>query len=110
MTGINPAWASLVCTAVAIGGTILVVLASLERFMGRPIPRLKYSRPVRQQRVFFFVPMFMIVVLIGSLAMLLPMRVCSHCPAPYAYQQFGVINVFLVSSRGIAGGVGFLVF
>lgn len=107
---IVPTWASFACAAVAFGGTLLVVLASLERILGRPIPRFKYSKPVPKQRVFIVVPTFMIVALIGALIVLLPMRMCSQRPAPSAYQQFLMVIAFLVFAAGIAGSSGFVVF
>ena len=78
MNNIVPAWPG---TAIALCGTLLVVLASLERILGRPIPRLRYSKPVPRQRVFFIVPMFMIVALISALVVLLPMRICNRLPS-----------------------------
>ncbi len=78
--------------------------------MGRPIPRLKYRKPVPKQRVFIVVPIFMIVAVIGAIMVPLPMQMCSHCPAPSVYQQFLMVVAFLVFAAGTAGGVGFLVF
>jgi hypothetical protein len=56
------------------------------------------------------VPMFMIVALIGALAVLLPIRICNDCSAPYPYQQFGMVIASLVMATGTVGAVGFLVF
>jgi hypothetical protein len=113
MNGIIPTWMNFACAAVAFGGTLLVVLASMERILGRPIPSLKYSKPVPKQRVFIVVPIFMIVALIGAILILQPMqttRMCSHCSSPSFYQQVLMVVAFLVFAAGTAGGVGFLVF
>jgi hypothetical protein len=54
--------------------------------------------------------MYMFVALLVALFVLLPMRICNDCPAPYPYQQFRMAIVSLVIAAGTAGGIGFLVF
>jgi hypothetical protein len=101
---------ALVWIIVVISGTLLVAMASLERTWGRPIPRLKYSKPVRRQRFFCTVPVLMVVVWIGMMGSLLQTRTCSHCPAPYVYQDFTQVVGASVVATAFAGGSGFALF
>jgi hypothetical protein len=100
----------LVWIIVVIGGTLLVAMASLERTWGRPIPRLKYSKPLRRQRFFCIVPVLMVVVWIGMMGLLLQTRTCSHCPAPYVRQNPVQIVEASVVATAFAGGSGFALF
>lgn len=93
---------ALVCGLIVLG-SLCAVIASLERILGRPIPRFRYSRPVRKNRVFVAVPVSMAVVFSVILSLMLPAR-CYHCSdAQWIMQSSGV-------AIGFSGIVGWLVF
>ena len=50
--------------AFLIFASALALVASMERILGRPIPNLRYSRPVHRNRAFLGVPVAMAVVVI----------------------------------------------
>ena len=91
-------------------GAVCAIIASLERILGRPIPRLRYSRPVRKNRAFAIVPLVMVMVFSWALFAFLRMQVCDHCTYPYAWQRATAIIGSLVMAFGLSGAVGWIVF
>lgn len=103
-------WGLVLYGLVLVGGTILVALAGLERALGVPIPRLKYSKPVRKERVYALVP-----AVIGLLVMGMPVwLLCSWSGSPRPASHIPIDPGFAIElcivATGFAGAVGFLFF
>jgi uncharacterized membrane protein len=86
------------------------VIAGLERILGRPIPQLRFSRPVRRNRIFAAVPICMCLVFLSLFIVLLRTRTCSHCERPYGWQTPGWILEAFVLSVGFSGAIGWVIF
>jgi hypothetical protein len=86
------------------------VMASLERLLGRPIPRFARSRAVRQNRAFAAVLIAMVMAFSLLLNSLLHVVVCSHCSKPYAWQYSTWIFFDAVVAFCFNVGVGWIVF
>jgi hypothetical protein len=82
--------------------SICAVIASLERILGRPIPKLRHSRAIRRNRLFWMVPISMAAVIGWILHKTFAM--------PSAWQNLGYatsISMFLIA---VAGAVGWIVY
>ena len=86
----------------------LAVLASLERVLGRPIPRFAHSRAVGKNRLFLLAPAGMILAFTAVLIGLSRLLRCSHCADPYGPATIDeAVQMFIVSTAagGVAGWV-----
>jgi hypothetical protein len=88
----------------------LAVIASLERTLGRPLPRLRYSRMVPKNRVFWAVPVLMAAVIVWLLPKFFAMPACSHCLKPYVWQHPYQAVGFSMFVLGFSGAVGWIVY
>jgi hypothetical protein len=96
--------------AFIVFGAACAVIASLERILGRPIPRLRYSRPILKNRTFVIVPVVMAAVFLWMLSNVLPMRICSHCTPEYAWQSLPAIMIGAIFAFGLSGIAGWIAF
>ncbi len=74
-------------SAIVLVASVCVVTMSLERILGRPIPNLQGSQPIRMNRAFTAVPVMMVVVFSWTLRGILYKDICSDCAYPYAWQR-----------------------
>ena len=110
MSDPNPFWAVALMYGFFTFAATLAVLASLERTLGRPLPRLRYSRMVPKSRVFWTVPVLMTAVIIWLLAKPFAMPACSHCSKPYVWQQPYLALGSPMFVLGLSGAVGWIVY
>ena len=103
-------WVAVLVYTFIVLGAACAVIASLERIFGRPIPRLRYSRPILKNRAFLVVPVVMAVVFLWILSKTLPMRICSHCTPEYAWQSLPAIMMDLIFACGLSGVAGWITF
>jgi hypothetical protein len=89
---------------------ILAMIASLERILGRPIPRLRNSRPVPKNRAFWAVPILMAAVIAWFWPRVVTMIVCSHCSQPHLWQQTHWVAWSSMFVFGFSGAVGWIVY
>jgi lysylphosphatidylglycerol synthetase-like protein (DUF2156 family) len=92
----------LVYSFIALASACAVV-AGLERILGRPIPRLRHSPPIRRNRAFVAVPAVMIVVFSWLLYGMLREPGCSDCTPGWRIY-------FTSEAFGFSGAVGWVVF
>jgi len=103
-------WSVVLYGLVLVGGTILVALAGLERTLGVPIPRLKYSKPVRKERVYVLVPAVILLLLMSMPVWLLSSWSPSHKPGSHISIDPGFAIELCIVATGFAGAVGFVLF
>ena len=84
---------------------ILAVIASLERILGRPIPRLRDSRSVTKNRAFWAVPILMAAVSAWLWSKVVTMTACSHCSQTHRAARSVMLVVL-----GFGGAVGWIVY
>jgi hypothetical protein len=89
---------------------VLAIIASLERILGRPIPRLRHSRAVSKNRTFWAVPILMVAVTTRLWFRDLTMIACSHCSPPYVWQHPRLAALSLMVTLGFSGAVGWIVY
>ena len=89
---------------------MLAVIASLEKILGRPIPRLRHSRPVSKNRVFWAVPAMMAAVIVWLWPRLAMMIACSHCIQPHLWQQTDGIVEISIFVLGLSAAAGWIVY
>jgi hypothetical protein len=88
----------------------MAIIASLERILGRPVPRLRYSRAVSKNRLFWAVPVLMGAIVVWLLPRALSMASCSHCSEPYVWKHSqGVASVSMLVF-GVSGAAGWIVY
>ena len=85
--------------------SILAIVASMERILGRPIPRLRYSRSVTKNRVFWAVPLLMAAAIVWFWTKVAAMPACSHCSQPQVWHWSLMLEVM-----GFGGAVGWIVY
>jgi hypothetical protein len=88
----------------------LAIIMSLERILGRPIPNLRGSCPVRRNRAFAFVLVCMAASLCLVLPLILQVSVCSDCDYPFAWHHPLVIAEFSIMALAFSGVIGWIVF
>ncbi|MDP8980154.1 MAG: hypothetical protein M3O35_06150 [Acidobacteriota bacterium] len=103
-------WAQALTNAFIVLASACAVIASLERILGRPIPRLRYSRPVRRNRAFAAVLFAMAWVYPWMLIAMLRMQVCSHCTYSRGWQNPAWILESAVMALGFSSVVGWMVY
>jgi hypothetical protein len=89
---------------------ILAVIASLERILGRSIPRLRNSRTISKSRLFWAVPILMAAVLAWVGTQVLTGIACSHCSPSYVWQHPQRAALSLMVALGFSGAAGWFVY
>ena len=97
-------------SAFIVLATVVAVIMSLERMLGRPIPKLRNSLPVRRNRAFALVLVSMIASFALALPRLLEMPICDHCKEPYAWQSPLAIVEFSIIALAFSGAVRWIVY
>ena len=92
-----------------LAATVAITL-SLERTLGRPIPRLPNSLPVKRNRAFAGVLICMAVFFFLALRTMLQMTLCSDCERPYAWQSPGAVLVDSIMALAFSSAIGWIVF
>jgi hypothetical protein len=88
----------------------MAITASLERILGRPVPRLRYSRAVSKNRLFWAVPVLMAAIVVWLLPRALSMASCSRCSEFYVWKRLqGVASVSMLVF-GVSGAAGWIVY
>jgi hypothetical protein len=105
-----PFWAQALTYAFIVFASALVVIVSLERILGRAIPRLRQSRPVRQNRAFAAVLFAMVWVFPWMLLSMLRLQVCSHCTYRYGWENPVWVVESTIMAVGFSGAVGWMVY
>ena len=101
----------MVLAAAVIGlSSALALVASLQRILGRSIPRLRYSPPVPRNRAYYAVPITMTIGFSCLLLILLRSQVCAHCNYTYAWQNPVYTVQSFILALGFSGVVGWIVF
>jgi hypothetical protein len=98
------------CAAFFALAATLAMVASLERILGRPIPQLRNSRPVSKNRLFWAVPILMVVVIAWLWPRVVTRIVCSHCFQPHLWQQTHGIAFGSMLLLGFSGAVGWIAY
>src|SRR5436309_1166469 len=103
-------WPPLPIGALLLFASMCAVVASLERILGRPIPKLRHSRAIRRNRLFWMVPISMATVIVWILPRTFAMNVCSHCSKPYAWQHLDSATWISILLTAFGGAVGWIVY
>jgi hypothetical protein len=110
MSDPNPFWAVALMYGFFTFAATLAVIASLERTLGRPLPRLRYSRMVPKNRVFWTVPVLMAAAITWLLPKVFAMPACSHCSKPYVWQHPNLAGGSSIFVLAFSGAVGWIVY
>ena len=89
---------------------IIAITMSLERMLGRPIPKLRDSLPARRNRAFTAVLVSMAAGFTLALSVLLRMPICDHCKQQYAWESPAAIAEFSLIALAYSGAIGWIVF
>jgi len=89
---------------------IVAIVASLERVLGRPFPRLRHSPTLRKNRAFWAVPVLMAATVAWLLPLFLAMNACSDCSHPHMWQHPAWVVWISTFALGISAVVGWLVY
>jgi hypothetical protein len=106
----SPFWAQALAYGFIVFASALAVIVSLERVLGRPIPRLRDSHPVRRNRAFSTVLFAMAWVFPWMLIAMLRLQVCSHCTYRYGWQNPVWVVESTIMAMGFSGAVGWIVY
>ena len=75
--------------------TGVLLIAVLERLIGRPIPQFRHSRPIERQRIYWLVPLAMLA---SAFALLIPfseLLTCSDCSENWAFAATLLVSTAL---------------
>ena len=101
-------WMFVVSAITVLSASVAAVM-SIERTLGRPIPKLPDTLPVKRNRAFGVV---LICMAVGFLALggMLQMTVCSDCERPYAWQSPVTVLVFSIIALAFSSVIGWILF
>ena len=100
----------LFAVAVIVLALVCAVVASLQRILGRSIPRFRHSPPVPRNRVYYAVPITMAIGFSWLLLILLRTQVCAHCTYTYAWESPLWFGQSFILALGFSGVLGWIVF
>jgi len=92
----------------------IAVIMSLERVLGRPIPKLRDSLPVRRNRAFAFVPIFMAASFAMAIFVMFDKatfdKITPSDSNPSAWQTPLAILYISVLALAFSGAIGWIIF
>jgi hypothetical protein len=98
-------------SAFVILAAVIAVIMSLERTLGRPIPKLRESLPVRRNRGYIGVLICMALSFYIALAGILQKPWCyDGCPSPYSWSNVVAILEFSIIALAVSASIGWIVF
>jgi len=98
-------------SCIIVLATVLEIVISLERALGRPIPRLRDSLPVERNRGYFVVLVVMVASFYVVLSAFLARPICyDGCGYSYAWENPLKLLEVSIMALAFSGGAGWVFF